>query len=173
MIDVNQQPAAAAAPGQPDPADPEPGEQVPDLVPQLGWPVGAVSERLGIAAPTLRSWDRRHGIGPSLRTAGNHRRYTELDIRRVLLMSRLTAQGVPAQSAADTVLAMDSASIADRLGAGGLGLGGVPGAAPGPSHATVAEGADEPADDDAADVVESIVAAARALDTRTMAQLYR
>src|SRR3954464_6265775 len=157
MIDVNQQPAAAAASGQPDPTDPEPGEHVPGLVPQLGWPVGAVSERLGIAAPTLRSWDRRHGIGPSLRTAGNHRRYTELDIRRVLLMSRLTAQGVPAQSAADTVLAMDSASIADRLGAGGLGLGGVAGPAPGPSHATVAEGADGPPDDDAADVVESIV----------------
>ena len=67
----------------------------------------------GIAAPTLRSWDRRHGVGPSLRTSGNHRRYTELDIRRVLLMSRLTAQGVPAQSAADSVLAMDAA-LADR-----------------------------------------------------------
>ena len=71
-----------------------------------GWPVGVVAERLGIAAPTLRSWDRRHGVGPSVRTSGNHRRYTELDIRRVELMSRLTAQGVPAQSAADSVLAM-------------------------------------------------------------------
>ena len=31
-----------------------------------GWPIGAVAERLGIAAPTLRSWDRRHGVGPSI-----------------------------------------------------------------------------------------------------------
>ncbi len=41
-----------------------------------------------------------------MRTSGNHRRYTELDIRRVELMARLTAQGVPAQSAADSVLSM-------------------------------------------------------------------
>src|SRR4051794_34081184 len=174
MIDVNQQPAAAAASGQPDPTDPEPGEHVPGLVPQLGWPVGAVSERLGIAAPTLRSWDRRHGVGPSVRTAGNHRRYTELDIRRVLLMSRLTGQGVPAQSAAESVLGMDSASIAERLGLDGL-------VAPGPrsddgaesADPTVSAEADDPGLVDPADVVESIVAAARALDTRTMAQLYR
>src|SRR3954462_11944087 len=124
MIDMNLHSAAAAAPRPPDPTDPEPGEHVPDEVPQLGWPVGAVSERLRVAAPPLRSWDRRHGIGPSLRTAGNHRRYTELDIRRVLLMSRLTAQGVPAQSAADSVLGMDSAAIAERLGGDGLGAPG-------------------------------------------------
>ena len=73
-----------------------------------------MAERLGIAAPTLRSWDRRHGVGPSVRTSGNHRRYTELDIRRVELMSRLTAQGVPAQSAADSVLAMGVDLGSDR-----------------------------------------------------------
>src|SRR3954452_10314326 len=114
---MNPQPAASREPGQTEPDDPEPGARAP----QLGWPVGAVSERLGIAAPTLRSWDRRHGVGPSLRTAGNHRRYTELDIRRVLLMSRLTAQGVPAQSAAESVLGMGSAAIAERLGVDGPG----------------------------------------------------
>src|SRR6476660_6327975 len=100
---------------QPPAATPSATEFDAEPVPRLGWPVGVVSERLAIAAPTLRSWDRRHGIGPSLRTRGNHRRYTELDIRRVLLMSRLTAQGVPAQSAADSVLAMDSQAIAERL----------------------------------------------------------
>ena len=76
-----------------------------------------MSERLGIAAPTLRSWDRRHGVGPSLRTGGNHRRYTDGDIRRVRLMSRLTAQGVPAQAAAEVVLAMDEEAIEQRLAA--------------------------------------------------------
>ena len=143
-------------------------------MPQLGWPVGLVSERLGIAAPTLRSWDRRHGVGPSLRTSGNHRRYTELDIRRVLLMSRLTAQGLPAQSAADAVLAMDVRSIAARLADEDV-EGSVAG---GGADAAADDAADSLADwavgaADAADVVEAIVGAARALDARTVGQLYR
>ena len=109
MIDMNPHPAVSREPGEPDPVDPD--DPAGSGVPELGWPVGVVAERLGIAAPTLRSWDRRHGVGPSLRTSGNHRRYTELDIRRVELMSRLTAQGVPAQSAADSVLAMGDAAV--------------------------------------------------------------
>ena len=181
MIDMNPQPAVSRESGQTDPAGPEPGERQPEL----GWPVGAVSERLAIAAPTLRSWDRRHGVGPSLRTRGNHRRYTELDIRRVLLMSRLTAQGVPAQSAADSVLAMDAASIAERLdgdrgltalraaaSAGGDAAGGVESAGvAGRGGAPV--GAREGPEQEAIDLVEAIVAAARALDARTMSLLYR
>src|SRR6476661_10198208 len=111
MIPMNPHPAAPRRADPPEPDDPELVERVPDL----GWPVGVVSERLGIAAPTLRSWDRRHGVGPSLRTSGNHRRYTELDISRVRLMARLTAQGVPAQSAADSVLSMDAAAIVEHL----------------------------------------------------------
>lgn len=142
-------------------------------VPELGWPVGAVSERLGIAAPTLRSWDRRHGVGPSVRTGGNHRRYTELDIRRVALMGRLTGQGVPAASAADSVLAMDADSIAAQVAA--LETGGVDVDADALEEATgggFAGGADGGLDDPGV-VVEAIVAAARALDTRTLAELFR
>jgi methanogenic corrinoid protein MtbC1 len=185
MIDMNPQPAASREPGQTEPDHPEPGERAPEL----GWPVGVVSERLAIAAPTLRSWDRRHGIGPSLRTRGNHRRYTELDIRRVLLMSRLTAQGVPAQSAADSVLAMDSQAIAERLEGDrgfaapgeGDGLGRVPGprgpGEPGeprePGVGGARAGEVEGSEQDATDLVEAIVGAARALDPRTMALLYR
>src|SRR5690349_19922676 len=99
---MNAHAASATGPGARDTGEPAAGERAAEL----GWPVGVVAERLGIAAPTLRSWDRRHRIGPSVRTSGNHRRYTELDIRRVELMSRLTAQGVPAQSAAESVLAL-------------------------------------------------------------------
>ena len=180
MIPMNPQPAAPRRADPPGPDDPEPGERVP----QLGWPVGVVSERLGIAAPTLRSWDRRHGVGPSLRTAGNHRRYTELDMRRVQLMARLTAQGVPAQSAADSVLGMDARAIADRLDAVGRAAGDrVPDGLRdvhdvhdvhdvlGDGEAPVGLGSAVP--DDAVDLVEAIVAAARALDARTMSLLYR
>ena len=169
---MNPQPAIPREPRQTD-DEPEPGERPPEL----GWPVGVVSERLAIAAPTLRSWDRRHGVGPSLRTRGNHRRYTELDIGRVLLMSRLTAHGVPAQSAADSVLALDAAGIAERLEGDGelalpVGVGGhgVSGASDGAVASVV--GAAGTAQD-ASDLVEAIVGAARALDPRTMALLYR
>lgn len=158
MIDMNQRPAGSPPAGRPGVVD-----SASEPFPRLGWPVGVVSERLGIAAPTLRSWDRRHGVGPSLRTSGNHRRYTELDISRVRLMARLTAQGVPAQSAADSVLAMDAAAILDQLGEDRL-----PGAA-----AAGAGTGEVPAPEDGVALVEAIVAAARALDARTMAQLYR
>ena len=180
MIDMNPQPAVSREPGQSEPDHTQPGERAPEL----GWPVGVVSERLAIAAPTLRSWDRRHGIGPSLRTRGNHRRYTEHDIRRVLLMSRLTAQGVPAQSAADSVLAMDSGAIAERLeedrgfvaaGEGG-GLGRGPGGSGGPGESGAGgarAGQVQGSEQHATDLVEAIVGAARALDSRTMTLLYR
>jgi len=144
-IEMNAHPAGSTGPGAPDPADRDVGERAAEV----GWPVGVVAERLGIAAPTLRSWDRRHGVGPSVRTSGNHRRYTELDIRRVELMSRLTAQGVPAQSAAESVLAL-----------GVDGLGQEPAAA-------------SPSEQDATDLVEALVGAASALDAGTLSLLLR
>ena len=75
------------------------------------WSVGTVADRLGISAATLRTWDRRYGVGPSQRTEGGHRRYGEEDIHRVRVMARFTARGVPAQSAARVALSMDT----DRL----------------------------------------------------------
>ncbi|WP_293782951.1 MerR family transcriptional regulator [uncultured Aeromicrobium sp.] len=60
-----------------------------------------MAERLQTSASTLRTWDRRYGLGPTLRTSGGHRRYSSLDIDRVDLMRRLLARGVPAQEAAN------------------------------------------------------------------------
>lgn len=65
------------------------------------WSVGAVAELLNVSASTLRTWDRRYGLGPSLRTSGGHRRYSALDIDRVDLMCRLLSRGVSAQDAAE------------------------------------------------------------------------
>ncbi|RQN09058.1 MerR family transcriptional regulator [Aeromicrobium camelliae] len=67
---------------------------------EVTWSVGTVAERLQTSASTLRTWDRRYGLGPTLRTSGGHRRYSSLDIDRVDLMRRLLARGVPAQEAA-------------------------------------------------------------------------
>ena len=77
----------------------------------LDWSVGRVAERLGVPPATLRTWDRRYGIGPSQRTSGGHRRYSEEDIRRVRVMARFIDRGVPAQTAARVASSMDT----DRL----------------------------------------------------------
>ena len=36
--------------------------------------VAAVARRVGVAPATLRTWDRRYGLGPSSHEAGQHRR---------------------------------------------------------------------------------------------------
>lgn len=65
--------------------------------------VGAVARRLGVAAPTLRSWGRRYGLEPSGRSTGGHRRYTAADVARLQVMLRLVRQGVPTATAAKAV----------------------------------------------------------------------
>lgn len=65
--------------------------------------VGAAARRLGIAAPTLRSWERRYGLSPSRRSAGGHRRYSQEDLARLLSMLQLVNRGVPTAAAAEAV----------------------------------------------------------------------
>lgn len=62
--------------------------------------VAAVARQLGVAPATLRTWDRRYGLGPSLHTFGQHRRFTESDVERLRAMRRLTLEGVPPAEAA-------------------------------------------------------------------------
>ncbi|WP_298456227.1 MerR family transcriptional regulator [uncultured Cellulomonas sp.] len=62
--------------------------------------VAAVARRLGVAPATLRTWDRRYGLGPSEHSAGSHRRYTADDVARLLVMRRLTLEGVAPVEAA-------------------------------------------------------------------------
>lgn len=73
----------------------------------LTWTVGAVASRTGLPASTLRTWERRYGIGPTERTAGGHRRYSELDIARVELLNRLIGRGVSAREAAAVAVDFD------------------------------------------------------------------
>lgn len=68
---------------------------------QHGVTVAEVAHRLGVAPATLRTWDRRYGLGPSSHEAGAHRRYTEEDLARLAVMRRLVVSGVPAQQAAE------------------------------------------------------------------------
>lgn len=62
--------------------------------------VAAVARRLGVAPTTLRTWDRRYGLGPSARASGAHRRYSAADVERLEAMRRLVLAGVtPAEAA--------------------------------------------------------------------------
>lgn len=66
--------------------------------------VAAVARRLGIAPATLRTWDRRYGLGPTNHEEGNHRKYHPHDVARLMVMRRLIASGVSASDAADQAL---------------------------------------------------------------------
>lgn len=72
-------------------------------------PVAAVARRLGVAPATLRTWDRRYGVGPSGHTNGKHRRYAPVDVTRLEVMQRALLSGAStaeaAQYALDTVSA--------------------------------------------------------------------
>ena len=72
--------------------------------------VAAVARRLGVAPATLRTWDRRYGLGPSEHLAGSHRRYSSSDVGRLLVMRRLTLEGVAPSSAARTALLSDESA---------------------------------------------------------------
>ena len=62
--------------------------------------VAAVARRLGVAPATLRTWDRRYGLGPSEHSTGEHRRYNSTDLARLTLMRKLVISGVsPAEAA--------------------------------------------------------------------------
>ncbi|QFZ78204.1 MerR family transcriptional regulator [Streptomyces fagopyri] len=69
---------------------------------EAGVTTGALARRLGVSPTTLRSWDRRYGVGPAVRSGGRHRRWTPQDVAMLEEMCRLTSAGVPPAEAART-----------------------------------------------------------------------
>ncbi|MFJ5547644.1 MerR family transcriptional regulator [Streptomyces sp. NPDC093225] len=89
-----------------------------------GITTGAVARLLGVSPTTLRSWERRYGIGPAaVRQEGRHRRWTPRDIAELEEMCRLTASGVPPAEAARAALGGRSAPGAGS-GSGDVGGAG-------------------------------------------------
>lgn len=76
--------------------------------------VAAVARRLGVATGTLRTWDRRYGLGPSAHSPGARRRYTARDVARLDAMHRLMLEGVSAADAARVARSADGDDPARR-----------------------------------------------------------
>lgn len=81
--------------------------------------VAAVARRLGVAPATLRTWARRYGLGPSAHTAGSHRQYSSEDLARLVVMRRLTLEGVAPAEAARVAVNTEVARAVSAPGSGG------------------------------------------------------
>ena len=118
----------------------------------VGFSVGAVAHRLGVAPSTLRTWNRRYGIGARELSPGKHRRYTAEDITRLEHMQKLILRGAAPADAARAALTAPVALVParGRTAVPGPGGGAAGGAAAGgratavlvPGQAEAAPGAD-------------------------------
>jgi hypothetical protein len=95
----------------------------------VGFSVGAVARRLGVAPSTLRTWNRRYGIGARELSPGKHRRYTAEDITRLEHMQKLILRGAAPADAARAAMTGPVAMVPAQAGADG---GAAAGAANGP-----------------------------------------
>lgn len=146
---------------------------------ELGVTVAAVARRMGVAPATLRTWDRRYGIGPTAHRAGAHRRYTALDVARLEHMRRLVIAGVPPADAAVAARAWNDGAgrVADvtplpvRTTRGTAG-GAVP-AAELPSPLSRAGGGQVVALPGASPALRGLARAAQTLDTAACAAIIR
>jgi DNA-binding transcriptional MerR regulator len=125
-----------------------------------GLTVAATARRIGVAPGTLRTWDRRYGMGPSDHTPGRHRRYSTADVARLELMQRALVRGVSPADAARYALSVrepESAPVPPGPGEQRAGVGCV---VPGPPGAAGADG-----------LARGVGRAALALDSATVCEL--
>lgn len=70
--------------------------------------VSSVSGELGVSPSTLRTWERRYGLGPIKREAGARRRYQPEDVERLRAMIGHVRAGLPAAEAAKRALSEEA-----------------------------------------------------------------
>ena len=58
------------------------------------FPIRTVSALTGVAAGTLRAWERRYGFINPERTASGHRLYSRRDVERIQQASELIQSGI-------------------------------------------------------------------------------
>jgi MerR family transcriptional regulator, light-induced transcriptional regulator len=81
----------------------------------------AVLLETGLAADTLRAWERRYGLPAPQRTAGGHRLYSQYDIETIKWLIARQAEGLSISRAVDLwnrYIASDSDPLADASSAG-------------------------------------------------------
>lgn len=96
--------------------------------------VAAVARLLGIAPATLRTWDRRYGIGPSAHAPGRHRRYSPDDLARLETMRHALVRGVGPAEAARYALAAANGRSPTPVRSARARAGGTMLALPGAGH---------------------------------------
>jgi hypothetical protein len=57
--------------------------------------VSAAARRLGVAPGTLRTWDRRYGVGPADHSCDRHGRYSAVDMARFEVMQHALVRARP------------------------------------------------------------------------------
>ncbi|MGV1036765.1 MAG: MerR family transcriptional regulator [Candidatus Nanopelagicales bacterium] len=80
-----------------------------------GVSVATAAASVGLTPATLRTWDRRYGLSPSLRTEGQHRRYNTDDLTRLRFVARLVDEGYPPASAVQAALTRPIEQCAELL----------------------------------------------------------
>src|SRR5574338_1215701 len=89
----------------------------------------AVLKETGIAADTLRAWERRYGLPKPQRTPGGHRLYSEHDIRLIKWLISKQAEGLSISRAVELWRDQSSAGrdpLSDKLAAGPSSSGALP-----------------------------------------------
>ncbi len=132
---------------------------------EVGFSVGTVARRLGIAPSTLRTWNRRYGIGAQELSPGRHRRYTADDITRLEQMQKLILRGAAPADAARAALA-DTAAPAEAPPAG-------PGPGPGRTGPGHGAGGQRLALPGASAAARGLARAALAMDDTLMGEIIR
>ena len=94
------------------------GVAIQDPSPEAHLTVAAVARRIGVAPATLRTWDRRYGVGPSEHSEGEHRRYSEADLARLTHMRKLIVAGVPTLEASRQALALKATAGSKKFSKG-------------------------------------------------------
>ncbi|MEV8326986.1 MerR family transcriptional regulator [Kitasatospora sp. NPDC056731] len=108
---------------------------------QASLTTGALARMLGVSPATVRSWERRYGVGPARRDPGRHRQWSPRDVAVLAEMCRLTARGVTPAEAARLALAAEAPGPPGRSGPSEPP--GPPGP-PGPPETSEVSGPSEP-----------------------------
>ncbi|SDS98522.1 B12 binding domain-containing protein [Friedmanniella luteola] len=80
--------------------------------------IGEVGLLLGLPAPTIRSWERRHGLSTTARDERGHRRYTDNDVAVLRRMRDQRSTGMAVGAAAAVAQAPSSLELCGQMLAG-------------------------------------------------------